>query len=356
MEKFNNILLIQLGDIGDVVLTTPTIRAIKETYPEARLSIMVRKPYGDLLLADPNIHEVLQFSKVQGSPLAVLRGYVRFISRLRRARYDLAIDLRTGDRGAFFTFFTGATQRIGYRGDDKKFWHGLLFTRIVRGLATVPLSDHPGANQSLSVLRSIGIDAKASSPHLFVAPNDRERAALLLAESGTVFDGRWLTVNPFSRWKYKEWDSEKWSLVIVRIWEKFGIHTVIIGSSEEAAAAERIAAKCKGHAINLAGKTTLAELAAVIATSKLHLGVDSAAPHIAAALGVPTITIHGPSDWRAWRIVDELHRVIVPVMACVPCNRKGCDDMEKSRCLDKLDVETVIRGIEDMLLTIPILR
>jgi heptosyltransferase-3 len=134
-----------------------------------------------------------------------------------------------------------------------------------------------------------------------------------------------------------------------RLWEAHRLPAVLIGSREEAAACDGIIAGCKGRAFNLAGKTSLGELAALIAMSTLHLGVDSAAPHIAAAVGTPTVTIHGPTDWRAWRIADDRHRMITPAMDCVPCHRKGCDDSGRSLCLERLEVATVMKAVEEQL-------
>ena len=92
--------------------------------------------------------------------------------------------------------------------------------------------------------------------------------------------------------------------------------------------------QCRARAVNLAGQTTLAELAAVLSQSRLHIGVDSAAPHIAAAVGVPTVTIYGPSSWFDWSPVGDSHRVVLPNMDCVPCHQKGCDGSGRSRCLE----------------------
>lgn len=348
-EKFKNILLIQLGDIGDVVLTTPTIRAVKEAYPEAHVSILVRKQFGSLLLADPNLHEIVEASKYRGNLLYKLREYLLFTRHLRRARYDFVIDLRTGDRGAILSFLTGAPVRVGQHEDNKPFWHDLLFTKVLRDLKEAPPPVHPGADQSLRVVREIGIDTVDSIPRLYIAPNDRLRAKALLAEAGITPGTKLVTVNPFSRWKYKEWNNAKWGEVIDQIWEKYHIPIVLIGSQEEVAACQEIVAGREGRVINLAGKTTLGELAAVISLSSLHLGVDSAAPHIAAALETPTVTIHGPSDWRAWRIVNEYHRVVSPVMDCLPCNMTGCNGSGKSRCLDELPAEPVVCAALELL-------
>lgn len=349
LPEFKNILLIQLGDIGDVVLTSPSIRAVKETYPEAMVSVLVSKPYGCLLSADPNVHEVVEVLKVRGSLFARLRNHMSFARRLRQARYDLVIDLRTGDHGAILSFLTGAKVRIGRLGAKNQFWHKFAFTNTLRNLEAAPPPAHPGADQSLRILRMIGITTTDTLPRLFISPQNLSSAEVLLKEYGLIPESRWVTINPFSRWKYKEWDNAKWGEVIDRIWEDHRIPAVLIGSSEESAGCQKIVAGREGHTINLAGKTTLGELAAVISMSSLHLGVDSAAPHIAAALDTPTITIHGPTDWRAWRIVDALHRIVTPTMECVPCSRMGCNDTKISRCLDQLEADVVIEVIDHLL-------
>jgi lipopolysaccharide heptosyltransferase III len=343
-----NILLIQLGDIGDVVLTTPTIRAVKEYYPEGRVSILVRKPFGSLLAADPHLHEVIESAKPRGSALDIAKVYFAFARRLRRAHYDLTIDLRTGDRGAIFSFLTGAKVRVGRPGGSNQFWHDFLFTEIVRHAKLEPTA-HPGAAQSLCIVHEIGIETKDSIPRLYVSDNDAARASVLLVECGFAPGTRWVTINPFSRWKYKEWSNLKWGEVIDHLWEAHKIPTILIGAQDESAACNEIAKGRESNTINLAGKTTLGELAALISNSTLHLGVDSAAPHIAAALGTPSITIHGPTDWRAWRVADDLHKIVEPSMDCVPCNRKGCDNSGTSQCLDLLEAETIINVMEEVL-------
>lgn len=349
MPRIRNILLVQLGDIGDVVLTTPTIRAVKETYPDASVSILVRKPFGSLLAADPNIHEVVESEKFRGSLVRRLREYAAFARRLWKARYDLVIDLRTGDRGAIFSFLTGASLRIGRQGAKNQFWHKIFFSQIISNLKIAPPPVHPGADQSLRVVREIGINTTDSIPKLYISPNDHLRAVKLLEQIGISSETRMVTINPFSRWKYKEWSSIKWGVVIDRIWEVHRVPAVLIGSPEEMIGCQEIVAEREGRAFNLAGKTSLSELAALISMSSLHLGVDSAAPHIAAAVGTPTVTIHGPTDWRAWRVVNEHHKVVSSDMDCIPCNMTGCNGSGKSRCLDELATEPVISAAQELL-------
>lgn len=341
ITKFTNILLVQLGDIGDVVLTTPTLRAVKETCPEARVSILVRKPFGGLLLADPNLHEVIEVStKVRGHLIRTLQDHLHFARRLRLARYDLVIDLRSSDRGTILSFLTRAPERIG-RHADNSFLRKLFFTKLLPDPPYAPLPVHPGADQSLRIVRAMGIVTNNSVPKLHVAPKDKDRAIELLAECGLTPASRWVTINPCSRWKYKEWGYEKWGEIIDLLWQNHRLVAILIGSPEDTSTTEQITAGRKDHAYNLAGRTTLEELSALLAMSTLHLGVDSAAPHIAAAAETPTLTIFGPGNWKSWTVADELHRVITAEMPCIPCNRKGCDDSEKSLCLDVLRSDKV---------------
>ncbi|MDO8989250.1 MAG: glycosyltransferase family 9 protein [Sideroxyarcus sp.] len=335
VPKINRVLVIQLGDIGDVVLTTPTIRAVKDAFPEARISVLVRKPFGSLLQADPNLHEVVEAAKSHGLSLRILRDHIAFARRLRRARYDLVIDLRTGDRGAIYSFLTRAKTRIA-RQTENPFWHDLLFTKLIADPPYSQLPIHPGADQSLRIVRALGIDTTDPSPKLYVAPHDRDHAVGLLAMCELAPTDRWVTINPCSRWKYKEWGYENWGKVIDLLWRDHRLAAVLIGSPEEAEAAKAIVSGRNDHAFALAGKTTLGELSALISMSTLHLGVDSAAPHIAMAVGTPSLTLFGPGNWKSWTVVDELHRVVTADMPCVPCNRMGCDDSRKSRCLDEL--------------------
>lgn len=344
-----NILVIQLGDIGDVVLSTTTFRAVKESYPAAQLSALLRKGYGSLLAADPHLFEIVEVTKSGGKISEIGRENLRLVKRLRSAGYDLVIDLRTGDRGAILSFLTGAPDRVGRYEAGKPFWRDRIFTRLLCNPEPALPPVHPGADQSLRLVREIGIDTADTRPRLFVSEEARENVRRLLDRSKADGRDRLVTVNPFSRWKYKEWDGGKWSRIVDWLWGAHGLPAIVVGAREERTAAEEIVRRCRGPARNLAGETTLGELAALLEISRLHLGVDSAAPHIAAAVGTPTVTIFGPSDWRAWIVQDALHRVVTPDLPCAPCHNKGCDGTERSICLEEMGEGKVRKTIGEVL-------
>lgn len=343
-----NILVIQLGDIGDVVLATASFRALKDRLPDARVQALVRKGCGSLLEADPNLAGVFESHRGGGKLSDVARENVALARSLRAERFDLVIDLRTGDRSAILALLARGTEKVAFAGDGS-FWRRFVFTRLFDRLEVAPPPAHPGADQSLRMLRAAGFDVGDFHPKLHVPCETDAKAVRILSAAGVPPGTRFVTINPFSRWKYKEWGYDRWAEVIARLGERHEIPSVLIGSEEESGEAAGIIRKAGGKGRSITGKTSLGELAAVLRRSTLHLGVDSAAPHMASALGTPTLTIFGPSDWRAWVLPDDLHRVVSPEMPCVPCNMEGCDRKGRSVCLEELPAEMVLRAAGEVL-------
>lgn len=345
--NIRNILLIQLGDIGDVVWTTPSIWAVKSSIPDSKVSVMVKDGFGGLLEADPSIERIFEVKQHRGNLFNQAARQLSFLKDIRSQHFDLVVDLRLGDRGAFLSLATGAPFRVTMHNiESVPFWRKYLFTH---GVVPGPNVHARGAaDQSLRILRKIGIDTEDITPRLWISDSVRDRARKILIDEKIDGLKKWITINPFSRWPYKEWNDHKWTEIINWLWSEFAIPSVIVGSPEERLKAEALIQQCKARVYNFAGKTTLAELAYVLSLSQLHVGVDSAAPHIAATTGTPTVTIYGPSSWKDWAPVGKDHRVILPDMDCVPCRQKGCDGSGRSRCLEELtvhQVKSVIRKV-----------
>ena len=245
-------------------------------------------------------------------------------------------------------FLSGAPIRAAllYRGLK---WRNRLFTHLAD---PTPSNErfYSAAEQSLLVVRGFGIHTKDGIPKLLVSEKAAGNIKQLLDRNGVTTVNRWVTLNPFSRWRYKEWSYEKWVLIIDWLWKEYGISTVIVGATEEREKSIDIAGKCHGQVFNLAGRTTLGELAAVLSLSCLHIGVDSAAPQIAAAVGTPTITIYGPSEWLVWTPPGKTHSVVTPDCDCAPCHLKGCNGNGISKCLEELAVGKVQETIQEFLL------
>jgi ADP-heptose:LPS heptosyltransferase len=348
-SQVRRILITQLGDIGDVVWSLHAVRAIRATWPDASISMLLREGNGSLFSAEASPPLIYEVRRGRGRLLGDLRAAIRLVLDLRRERFDLVFDFRADERGGYMAFLIGAPVRAAQYYPLLPAIRNRMFTHLVM---TAPLHGPPAvpAETSLTILRAFGIEAETRIPVLNLSAEIISRAGQILVQEGlSPASQSWVTLNPFSRWSYKEWRPEKWVKIIDWLGDEFGMTVVIVGSPAERKRAIDLTGACSRKVCNLAGKTTLAELAGVLHLSPLHLGVDSAAPHIAAAVGTPTVTIYGPSDWRYWAPPGERHRVVVPDMACAPCRRKGCDDSEVSRCLNTLEVERVQTVLREVL-------
>ena len=348
-RSLQNILIIQLGDIGDVVWSIPTFWAVKNAYPNAKLSLLVREGFGSLLTADPAIAHVFEVKKYQGTFGSRLGAQLSFLKSVRNAGFDLVFDLRTDERGAFMARLTGAPFRASLICREGPFYRNRLFSHLI-----YPANENirirlGAAEQSLRIVRGFGIPTGDTVPKLFVEPETLGRIRNLIENHGLYSQAQgdapngFVTLNPFSRWSYKEWPLDNWVAIGAWLWSEYRLPTVIVGSALERERAEALVKSGNGvvKMFNMAGETNLAELAALLSLSRLHVGVDSAAPHIAAAVGTPTITIYGPSDWRDWAPVGEHHQVVTMDMDCSPCHQKGCDGKGRSRCLENMSVGQV---------------
>lgn len=346
-DDIRKILLIQLGDIGDVVWTIPSIWAVKNSIPDSEISVMVQQGFGGLLEADSTVAEVFEVKRYNGNLFNQAVSQLSFLKNIRAQHFDLVVDLRLGDRGAFMSFATGAPYRVTmHHPEGVPFWRSYLFTHgIVPGY---PVHPRGATDQSLRILRKLGIDSDDIIPRLRITDSVKRRVGDILAREKVDSFTPFFTINPFSRWPYKEWDNHKWIEIINWLWQEFSVQIIVIGSTEERPKAETLIRQGKARGVfNFAGLTTLSELAGLLSLSRLHMGVDSAAPHIAAATGTPTVTIYGPTSWQDWAPLGKDHYVIVQDMDCIPCRQLGCNNSGRSRCLEELDTDQVKKVIRE---------
>lgn len=340
-----SILLIQLGDIGDVILSLPCVRALREHFPGARVVVAVRDKAAALFEECPWADEVIAVGTSPHGVIASLRYHVAFMQRLRAPRCDLAIDLRTGTRGAIMSFLSGARQRIGFYARGETFWRNWLFTDLYRP-APVPKIHMTAFLQNL--FTAYGIAVPHNEPKLPVAPSQKVAALQLLREAGVAPGESVVAVQPFSLWRYKEL-TEATIIGLIRFLRQKGLAVVVVGGPGERARAESLVREGGAGVYNLVGKTTLGQLAAVLQCCVLFIGMDSAGLHLAAAVGTPTVGIFGPSAAYCWAPQGTMHQVVQKDFPCVPCHQKGCGGSEQSRCLDTLTAEEIAAVVASQL-------
>ncbi|MDA8159954.1 MAG: glycosyltransferase family 9 protein [Desulfobacteraceae bacterium] len=344
LDNHRNILLIQLGDIGDVVLSTPAIRALKQSFPKARLVVAVRDKAADLLIGCPWCDDVLPVRKAGGF-WGELFGQIALVLRLRGAGFDLAIDLRTGTRGAILARISGAARRLGFWADSEPWWRNMLFTDLLRHDYR---PEQHVIDYLLSLLEAYNVKVFNREPEIVVPEFARNEADILLKQ--IVSGGRSLVVlQPFSLWRYKELVKESYIELCRWLVRERNVVVVISGTSQERRQAAEIADIVGDGCYNFAGHTHLLLYAAMLMQSRLVIGVDSAGVHIASAVGSPTVSIFGPSSPASWGPKGNRHLVVQRRMPCVPCRMRGCNNSGISRCLEELPLEEVRAAIDRQL-------
>ena len=341
-----NILLIQLGDIGDVVLSLPCIRALRENFRQADVIVAVREKAKELIEDCSWATGVIAIDKNRRSFIQEIIYQKKFFLKLRKYDFDLVIDLRTGTRGAILAMLSGAPQRIGFYSQDGKFWRNRLFTHIYS-----PQTE-PGqhvADRYLDLLIAHNIKTDNCRPEIDVPLEKQQNADVLFTKENIPFDRPVVAVQPFSLWRYKEWGIDKYIQLIKRLISEFKVSVIITGSPDERERADEIIKQCRRNTYNLAGETSLGTLAAVLKVCSLFIGVDSAGIHIAAAVGIPTVSIFGASSSADWAPRGKQHLVVHKVLSCVPCDLKGCQGSGISRCLEELTVDEVMTVISSQM-------
>jgi lipopolysaccharide heptosyltransferase I len=340
-RDFKRILLIKLSAVGDVVQTIPLLNALRRRYPDARLDWLVTPAIAELLAQHPAISSLIEFPREQWSaPFSTLLrpalflAAARLIAKLRAAEYDLVLDLQGQLRTAVLAFATGAPVRIGFDRPRAALWnasprkipaeakrHAWQGAREGSFLAytdhiVLPTLDLHPVERYLRAAQMLGIEGGAADFSFPIPPEAATRIDALL-DYYNLAKAKLLVIAPGSNWDTKQWRSDAFAEVARHfLQKKFGV--ILIGSQGERALCEQVAALAPG-AIDLAGETTLPELAALLRRANLCVSNDSGPMHMAAALERPVIGIFGPTDpvWAGpYRRADAVLRAEVP---CAPC-------------------------------------
>ncbi|HEY3346908.1 MAG TPA: putative lipopolysaccharide heptosyltransferase III [Nitrospirota bacterium] len=344
ISRIQNILVIKLRNIGDVLLATPAIRALKGAMPKARITALVRMGTEDMLTLNPGVAEVITFENGRG--IAYELGLVR---NLRRRKFDLVINMTEGDRGAVLAFISGAKIRVGIDPNGKgMLGKGHLFTHLVGQQK----DRRHRAISDMDVLGPLGITDADPKVEIFTSAGDDAFIENLLAGNGVGTGQPVAVVHPTSRWLFKCWRDDAVASVIDYL-EGRGFRVAVTAAPDERELekARRIISMVTTRPMDFSGKLNLKQLTALFKRSALFFGVDTAPMHMAAAAGTPVVALFGPSDSETWGPFTDKRRVVLSTdeFPCIPCHKDGCNGSKRSACLESITVEEAVAAIEDLL-------
>lgn len=366
-KNVKKVLVIKLRYIGDVLLTVPSVRALRGTFPDAHIAVLVNAGTEEVLSGNYLIDEIILFNRgIKRLPsIKHYTSEIKFLREIRGKGFDMTVDLSGGDRAAIISLASGAKYRLGWDSQE-----GFIGKRYFYTHRLTPDSKKHMVLQDCEIIGRFGISTDDLSVEIHIPEDDRIFVRNILKKNSMKKDTRVIHIHPTSRCQYKCLKNECMAEVITWIMRK-DMSAVVTSSpgEREMEQARNILSLLPGslrnssRLINMCGKTTIKQLAALSELSDIFLGVDSAPMHIAAAVGIPVIALFGPSvtcRWRPWENTkgkgigngfrtSGLHTVIQRDWECVPCDKEGCNRSKRSKCLEDIKPEEIIAVLEEKL-------
>ena len=341
------LLLIRLREIGDVVFTTPAIRALRERYADAHLTYVVEPHAAPVVNANPNIDELIVAPRMRG-----VRGLVADIAlgrSLRRQRYDLAIDFHGGPRAGLLTWLSGARERVGYEIAGRT-W---IYTRRVPRPRALR-ARHSVENQ-WDLLAALGIpppDRVRQPVEMAPAPDAAAAVDLRLSKAGVAPTDRIVVIHVSAGNPFRRWPLDQFIALTAAVAAEPNVRVVITsGPSEREAAGQVVDGARSGLPVPLrdrvvsCGEFSLAEVRALVDRAALYIGGDSGPMHIAATSRVPIVGLFGPTlpaRSAPWRDPAIPSIAVEPdALPCRPCDQRVCAPGD-FRCLTSIDAQRVV--------------
>lgn len=312
-----HILIVRLSAIGDVVMASGLIPALRARWPQARISWLTEPATVPLLRHNPQLHEVITWNRAEWQTLwrdrqwrALSTAVRAFRAGLRKRQFDLVLDAQGLLKSGLLAWMTGAPRRVGLLSREGSQW--LMHERI----GARPGDDARMSHEYRDLADALGAPQGSFRLDLAVGDEARCTAAAALLQAGVA--GRFAVLAPFTTRPQKHWFEDRWSGLAQALMTE-GLTPVLLGGPADAAAAARMAAASPGL-VNLAGRLPLDATVAAIADSALLVGVDTGLTHMGTALGVPTVGLFGSTrpylDTGTPRTTILYHS-----LECSPCRR-----------------------------------
>lgn len=303
--------------LGDTLLNVPALDCLKRAYPSVEITLVCHPSLIELLSTYPSIHKFISYNA--GRRKARWREMLNLYTQLRERRFDAAVVSNSRKDFHMLTWLAGIPRRIGYA----RKW-GFFLTDRVADRKSEGRKHEIVYNIDL-LIPLIGLNRTEPVFHLPVSKENRAAASALFTGAGVAEDEKILAVHPFSSDSRKCWDPSKFIQLLNGLQQDFSMRAIIIGLANEWDASERIRSAVGGQVVNLAGKTTLGVLSAVLEKAVLLIGHDSGPMHLAAAVGVPTLSLFAkfpdgpnPVRWRPWGVGHTVIHDDLPSLGAAP--------------------------------------
>ncbi|MBN2594882.1 MAG: glycosyltransferase family 9 protein [Sedimentisphaerales bacterium] len=290
--RFKNILITKPSSLGDIVLTLPALRALRMSFPEAKISWLIRPEFAQLIENHPDLDEIITFDrKLLGRAWfhsGAFGALMSLIRKLRRSQFDVIFDFQGLFRTACLAWLSGSKLRFGMA-NAREFATIFYTHKIPQSIEDIHMVDF-----YLKIIRAAGARDFGVEFVFPQNPKAEESVGRLLSSHG--IQDNYAVLISGSAHRDKCWPSERFAQIADKISSQYNLSIVATGSASESSIVEKIKEKAKVPIANLAGKTSLSELVALLKRAKLAVSNDTGPGHIAAAVGVPLVLMFGRSN------------------------------------------------------------
>ena len=322
------ILVTRLRYLGDVIMTTPAVAALKSRYPEARIDYLTEDPYGPVLRGNPHIDEVLTTGGM----------FFGTVAKIWKRRYTAAVDLFYNPRSAWLLYLARIPVRLG----GSRRWRKRLYTHTF----TVPGHIKSAVSHHLHPLRILGVKEKMSLPHVYIDDREREKGRRFLEESAGWSNGT-VALHCGGTWQAKRWSPGNFAALADMIRDRMGKSPLLVTGPGEEEIVNAVMEQSKFDLLALP-VMPIRSLASVLIHCDAVVANDGGVMHLSVALGRPTVGVFGPTEPDIWFPYEGEGPFTVATLdeECAPCHRHECDD---PKCLDRMRPDFVFDKMEGLL-------
>jgi len=334
-SRVNKVLLVRLRSIGDTVLSTPSLYALRRFLPNAQIDILIEDWVAPVLDGHPHVDNVVVLER--GGVIS----RARVARQIRSTGYDVVYNLHGGTTATFLTRATGARHRVGLK--------SYQYAHLHNHQAPSPLvlwgqQKTHSVEQQLALLGWTGVPVTdRPRTHLAVTQKAADVINQRLAQGG-LYDGDIALIHPATAFATKQWATQNFARVAEWLAER-GLASVAVGAPEDREILKSLLEQAAVPITSL--DLSLPEVAALAARSRIFVGNDSGIAHIAAAVGTPSVVIFGSSNvahWRPWN--KAAAEVVLEEMSCQPCHGYFCEKFPQPECILRVPVERVVTAID----------
>jgi len=316
MKNINRILIRAANWVGDAVMSTPMIRAVRKNFPKAEIFILAKPWVAPIFKYSRDVDHILIYDATGRH--SGIWGVIRLGKELRQYNFDLAVLVQNAFEAALIAFLAGIPNRLGYDTDARTLLltHGVPMNPNIKKLHQI--------DYYLGIIRGASLHSFGRNMSLNISVSERKATGDLLKNYGMA--GHIIGINPGAAFgSAKRWFPKRFAEVCVSLRTQFGeLPVLIFGGPGEEALGEKIRDLIGSKCVNLAGKTSLREAVALIEKCSIFITNDSGLMHVAAALNIPQIAVFGPTNHTTTSPADPKSHIVRVATPCSPCMKQEC--------------------------------